>query len=46
MTILRPIQENELEDKVTSIDISNKNEYILYLETEKKKNSFSTRQKR
>lgn len=34
--IMAIAKENELEDKVTSIDISNKNEYILYLETEKK----------
>lgn len=33
MTIAK---ENELDEKVTSIDISNKNEYILYLESEKK----------
>lgn len=34
--IMTIAKENELEEKVTSIDISNKNEYILYLESEKK----------
>ena len=35
--IMTIAKENELDEKVTSIDISNKNEYILYLESEKKK---------
>lgn len=34
--IMTIAKENELDEKVTSIDISNKNEYILYLESEKK----------
>ena len=34
--IMTIAKENELDEKVSSIDISNKNEYILYLESEKK----------
>ena len=34
--IMTIAKENELDETVTSIDISNKNEYILYLESEKK----------
>ena len=34
--IMTIAKENELDEKVTSIDISYKNEYILYLESEKK----------
>lgn len=34
--IMTIAKENELDEKVTSIDISNKNEYILCLESEKK----------
>ena len=30
-------KENNLDTKVTSIDISNKNEYSIYIEEEKKK---------
>ena len=29
-------KENEIDNKITGIDISNKNEYILYLAEEKK----------
>lgn len=35
--ILDSANENKLEGKVTSIDISNKNEYSIYIESEKKK---------
>ena len=35
--IMSSAKENELEGKITSIDISNENEYIIYLEGEKKK---------
>lgn len=35
--IMDVAKENEIDTKVTSIDISNKNEYSLYLEEEKKK---------
>ena len=35
--IMSAAKENGLEGKVTSIDISNKNEYSIYLEEEKKK---------
>ena len=35
--IMNSAKENNLEGKVTSIDISNKNEYSIYLEEEKKK---------
>lgn len=34
--IMKIAKENELDSKVTGIDISNKNEYILYLANEKK----------
>ena len=35
--IINATKEYELDDKVTSIDISNKNDYSIYLEEEKKK---------
>ena len=35
--IMSSAKENGLDEKVTSIDISNKNEYSIYLEEEKKK---------
>ncbi len=35
--IMNATKEYELDTKVTSIDITNKNEYSIYLETEKKK---------
>ena len=35
--IMSASRENELDGKVTSIDISNKNEYSIYLESEKKR---------
>lgn len=34
--IMSICKDYELNDKITSIDISNKNDYILYMETEKK----------
>ena len=37
MKIINASKEYNLETKITSIDISNKNEYSLYLEEEKKK---------
>ena len=35
--IMDVAKENELDTKITSIDISNKNEYIIYLEEESKR---------
>ena len=36
LRIMNSMQENELYDKVTNIDISNKNDYIVYMQGEQK----------
>lgn len=37
LKIMNAMKENQLDKEVTSIDISNKNDYIIYMQNEKKK---------